>query len=122
MELQVQIFKIRLNGKVSGRSMLTVTGRVLVEQRGRSSYSCEVSGRDHLVIGLSDTAEGAVVEVMQMLIPIALDALMAGGQDFPSIEGIQWMPDARISSLPPSEARKLWSTPTWDEALSAVPA
>lgn len=96
-----QLYQIKITAKVEGRAILVISGRINVKQEDRDSYSCEVSGPDHLVIGLSDTEEGTVVEIMQMLIPIATDALAAGDLRFPTIEGIQWIPATSELSLPP---------------------
>ncbi|MDE0219350.1 MAG: hypothetical protein OXJ90_08780 [Spirochaetaceae bacterium] len=117
----MQLYQIKITAKVEGRTILVVSGRIHVKQNARDSYSCEVSGPDHLVIGLSSTEEGAVVEVMQMLIPIAADALAAGDRNFPAIEGIEWIPVTSGLSLPPTAASDLLAVPEWDKRHEAVP-
>lgn len=114
-----QLYQIKITAKVEGRAILVISGRINVKQEDRDSYSCEVSGPDHLVIGLSDTEEGTVVEIMQMLIPIATDALAAGDLRFPTIAGIQWIPATSELSLPPVAASKLLA-PEWDKRHEAV--
>ena len=116
-----QLYEIQITAKVEGRDILRISGRINVKQDARTSYSCEVSGPDHLLIGLSSTIEGAVVEVMQMLISITTDALTAGGRNFPTIEGIRWIPVTSALSLPPASVSKLLLT-EWDESHQAVPA
>ena len=115
-----QLYDIKITAKVEGRIILAISGRINVKQDARASYSCEVSGPDHLVIGLSNTREGTVVEVVRMLIPIAQEALTAGGR-FPTIAGIQWIPATTDLSLPPTAASELLA-PQWDERYHSVPA
>lgn len=116
-----QLYDIKITAKAEGRTLLVISGRINVEQQARNSYSCEISGPDHLVIGLSDTEEGTVMEVMQMLIPIATEALTAGGRSFPTIEGIEWIPVTSDLSLLPVAASEL-AAPEWDRTHAAVPA
>ncbi len=58
------------------------------------------------------------MEVMDMLVPIASETLVAGG-NFPAIEGIEWIPVSR-DRAPPFAASKF--TPEWDTELLALTA
>ena len=113
-----QLYEIHITASFEGRDVLIITGRVNIKQDAPASYSCELSGPKHLVIGLSDTEDGTVLEVVQMLISIAQDALAAGERDFPDIAGIEWIPAIGELSIPPTASELL--TPQWEH--SAVPA